>query len=351
MRLSDLVKELSAVLHRPATGDSREADFEVSGVAPIDQAQAGQITFLTNPDYAKYAATCRAGAIIVSAPIADCAVPQIIHANPYYAFARTAQYFHKPKRSFTGVSPQSYIDPTAKIGKGVTVFPFASISAHAEVGDGTVLHSGVFVGEGAKVGAGCDVRANVVIEYGCIVGDRVLIHAGAVIGADGFGFAPGAEDIAKIPQVGIVRIADDVEIGPLCTIDRAAMGETRIGRGTKLDSQVHVGHNVSIGEHCMLCGQSGLAGSAKLGNWITIAGQSGINSHVKICDHVTLGAMSAIVADVDEKGTYMGFPAEPAAVWRRQLASVRRMPLVEKRLREMEAAIAAMQKLVQPENN
>jgi len=361
MRLSTLVRDLNASLllpgaaktFVPGTADfagGTFADFEVVGVAPIDQARAGQITFLTNPEYAKYAAHCQAGAVITAAAIEQCPVPQIIHPNPYYAFARTAQHFCKPKRSYTGISPQSSVAASAKIGKNVTIFPFVTVSADAEVGDDTVLFSGVFVGEGAFIGAQCELRANVVVEYGCILGNRVLVHGGTVIGADGFGFAPGDHDIAKIPQVGIVRIADDVEIGPGCTIDRAAMGETRIGRGTKLDSQVHVAHNVVVGEHCMLCGQSGMAGSAKLGNWITIAGQSGVNSHVKICDHVTLGAMSAIVADVESKGTYIGFPAEPASAWHRQMASLRRMPMVEKRLRAIEAAVEELGKLMDPKN-
>ena len=348
MQLSELVKLLDADLVKPPLG-TVPTEFEVLGVAPIDKAQAGQITFLTNPEYAKYASSCRAGAIIVAIPVADCPVPQIVHANPYYAFARTAQIFHKSQRSFSGVSSQAFVDPTAKLGSGVTIYPFAFIGAKSVIGDNTTIFSGVFVGDSVTIGKACDIRANAVIEYGCILGDRILVHGGAVIGADGFGFAPGENDIAKIPQVGIVRIADDVEIGPLCTIDRAAMGETKIGRGSKLDSQVHIAHNVSVGENCMLCGQAGIAGSAKLGNWITIAGQSGINSHVNICDHVTLGAMSAIVTDVDQKGTYMGFPAETASVWRRQLASTRRLPLVEKRLRAMEAAIAEMRKLVNPE--
>jgi UDP-3-O-[3-hydroxymyristoyl] glucosamine N-acyltransferase len=199
-----------------------------------------------------------------------------------------------------------------------------------------VIFPGVFLGRGVKIGASCVLRANVVIEDGCVIGQRVLIHANTTLGADGFGFAPGKDNIAKIPQVGIVRVEDDVEIGAGSTIDRAAMGETLIGRDCKLDSSVHVAHNVRLGDHTMMCGGAFVAGSAKIGQWCILAGSTSISNHVELGDRVTIGALAGVTKSLKEPGEYMGFPAVPAGQWRREIASIRRIKSLDERIRNIE---------------
>lgn len=332
--LQELADKLSGQLFVPA--GFATADVSIRSIAAIDKAGPDEVTFLIKPEYFKFAATTNAAAVIVGKMIENCSRPQIIHKNPYWAFARTSQMF-APKRAESGsVSPLAYVDASARIGRGVTIYPHAYISELAEIGDDSVIYPGVFLGRSTVIGKATVVRAGVVIEDGCIVGDRVLIHGNTVIGADGFGFAPGEHDIAKIPQVGIVRIGDDVEIGAGSTIDRAAMGETVISKGCKLDSSVHVAHNVVMGEHTMMCGGAFIAGSAKIGRWNILAGSCSVNNHVVLADRVTIGALAGVTKSIPEPGEYMGFPAVPASEWRRQIASMRRLKELTDRVRKLE---------------
>jgi UDP-3-O-[3-hydroxymyristoyl] glucosamine N-acyltransferase len=242
-----------------------------------------------------------------------------------------------PRRDETRkVDSRAFVAADAKVGHNVTIYAGAYVSEGCVIGDNAVLYPGVYLGRGVVVGDDSELRANVVIEDGCRIGHRVLIHANTSIGADGFGFAPGRHEIAKIPQVGIVRIDDDVEIGAGSTIDRAAMGETLIGKGCKLDSSVHVAHNVKLGDHTMVCGGSFVAGSAKIGRWCILAGCSSVNNHVEIADRVVVGALAGVTKSLKEPGEYMGFPAMPAGEWRREIASVRRIRGIEERLRKLE---------------
>lgn len=340
MTLTQLADKLGGTVHYPAgylpADKSQTNTIEIHGIAAVDRAGPGDVTFLINPEYMKFAATTTAAAVIVSKVIPDCPRPQIIHSNPYWAFAKTSQEF-APKREETGtISSLAFIDPTAQIGRNVTVYPMAYVSAKVIVKDHAVLFPGVYLGERAEIGEATVLRSNVVVEDGCVIGNRVLIHANTVIGADGFGFAPGTDDIAKIPQVGIVRVLDDVEIGAGSTIDRAAMGETVIGHGCKLDSSVHVAHNVRMGDHTMMCGGALIAGSAKIGKWNILAGSSNINNHVVLSDRVTIGALAGVTKSINEPGEYMGFPAMPAGEWRRQIASMRRMKELSDRVRKLE---------------
>lgn len=340
--IGDLAKELGAVLHAPKQGDDSRAEaILLTGVAPLGSAQAGQLSFLANPEYAKLLPSTKASAVIVAKESAECDAVQLIHSNPYWAFAKSSQFFFKPESFAPGVSVQAYVAPTARVGKDVTILPNAFVAEDAHIGDGVVLYPGVYVGKGAQIGSGTVIRANAVIEHGVIIGRRGLIHGGAVIGADGFGFAPGEKSIAKIPQIGRVVIGDDVEVGGLSTIDRGAMADTIIGDGTKIDSHVHVGHNVVIGKNCMLCAFSGIAGSAKLGDWVTLAGHAAVNNHVVIASRVTVGAMSGLTKSAPVSGVYMGFPAQPASEWRRQTARVRRLQELEERVKKLEALLAA----------
>ena len=341
------LKDLSELLGGELFGISatQAALLQVSGIAAIDKAGPKEVSFLINPEYMKYAATTRAAAVIVGKQIDDCSNPQILHKNPYWAFAKTAQLFAPDRVELGEKSGQAYISPSAKLGKNVSIYPFVYLSDGCEIGDDCVLFPGVYIGRNAKIGNNCILRASVTIEDGIIVGDRVLIHGNAVIGADGFGFAPGSDDIAKIPQVGIVRIGDDVEIGGGSTIDRAAMGETLIGNGCKLDSSIHIAHNVQLGEHTMMCGGAFVAGSAKVGKWNILAGSSSVNNHVVLADRVTVGALAGVTKSLSEPGEYMGFPAIPAGEWRRQVAGVRRLKELTERVRRLEDLLVKTDKL------
>ena len=338
--LKQLVSRLGASLHVPH-GSSE--NVELGGVGPIDKALPTDVSFLTNPDYLRFASTTKAAAVIVGKVLPDCPRPQIVHKNPYWAFAMTAQAFVATRTESGQIDPEAFVSPQAKIGHGVTIYPLAYVSEGAVVGDRSVLFPGVYLGRDVRLGADSVLRANVVVEDGCVIGDRVLIHGNTTIGADGFGFAKGDDGHAKIPQVGIVRIENDVEIGAGCTVDRAAMGETLIGQDTKLDSSVHVGHGAKIGPHGILCSGAAIGGSAKIGKWAVLAGATSVSNNVELGDHITIGALSGVTKSLREAGEYMGFPAVPANQWRREIAGVRRLKNLEERIRNLEKTIGKTQ--------
>jgi UDP-3-O-[3-hydroxymyristoyl] glucosamine N-acyltransferase len=319
-------------------------DLVLQGIAPIDTAAKGQLTFLTSPEYEKFLGSTNASAVIIKAPKKDVKIPQIIHANPYFAMAKAAQLFFRPTYSASGVSEKAEVHPEAQLGSDVIIYPFVVVGKGAVIGDRSVLYPGVYVGDFVQIGVDTVVHSNVSIGERCRIGSRVIIHAGSALGPDGFGFAPGNGEIAKIPQVGIVVLEDDVEIGGVCSIDRATMGETRIGRGTKLDSHVHVAHNVKIGENCLLCGGSKIAGSTILGDWCVLGGDCSVVNNIRIGNGVRVGAKAGVTKSLEESGDYMGFPAIPAAQWRRQIVAARRAEGVEKRLQALENAFKEFSK-------
>lgn len=337
MKASELAGSLGAKFIPAATGD-----VEISGLAPLDAAGPSQVTFLTNPKYEAQLHASKAGAVIIAKETPGLAIGQIVHENPHYAFARTAQMFVLPHKDFSGISDQAFVAPSAKLGNNVTIYPFAYIGSDVELGDNVTVYANTYIGSASKIGDDCIVHPNVVIAHGSKIGKRVIINPGAVIGADGFGFAPGKEDIAKVPQVGIVVLEDDVEIGSLCNIDRGALTETRIKKGTKLDSLVHVAHNVVVGENCMLCGQTGIAGSARIGDWVITAGQTAINGHIKVGDRIHLGARGVIDNDLLEPGAYHGFPAKPSRVHWREQASIAKIPELIREVRELREKVKAL---------
>jgi len=330
MKASELARRIGAEFY---PGDA--GDIELLGLAPLDAAGQLHVTFLINPKYENQLVQTKAGAVILGKKNPDLLVGQLVHANPHYAFARAAQLFVKPHADFSGISPQAAIDPSAKIGSNATIYPFVYIGKDVVIGDNATIYANSYIGSGSSLGNDCIVHPNVVIAHGSKIGNRVIINPGAVVGADGFGFAPGKDDIAKIPQVGVVVLEDDVEVGSLCNIDRGALTETRIKKGTKLDSLVHVAHNVVVGENCMLCGQTGIAGSARIGDWVITAGQTAINGHIKVGDRIHLGARGVIDNDLFEAGAYHGFPAKPSRTYWREQASIAKIPDMMKELREL----------------
>jgi UDP-3-O-[3-hydroxymyristoyl] glucosamine N-acyltransferase len=337
MNISDIAKLINAEIVAPDAALS--ANVEIIRLAPIDKAGAGDLTFLANPQYAKFAASTKASALIVSKPLDLPHVVQLIHAEPYACFAKVAQRYHKAPQPEAGISPAASIHKEARIGSSVCIAAGVHIDADAVIGDHVVLYPGVVIGRGVRVGSHTIIHPNVVIYYDCIVGSHCIIHAGSVIGSDGFGYAVTKEETIKIPQVGNVVIGDDVEIGGLCTIDRAAMGSTKIGRGTKLDSRVQIAHNCEVGERCMFSAFSGMAGSSKVGDRVTLGGYAGIGGHTQVASDSIIGAMTGVVTSIEKSGSYVGFPAVPAMQWRRQQVYIQRLGEFEKRIRELEAAL------------
>jgi UDP-3-O-[3-hydroxymyristoyl] glucosamine N-acyltransferase len=331
IRLSDLAARVGALLD----GDG---DAVVTGVAPIEDAGPAQVTFLANPKYARFARESKAAAIIAKGRVEGASASFLLSDNPYFTFACVVELFHPPVRRPAGISPAASIHPGARLGKDVTACPFAVVEDEAVVGDRTVLMPGVVVGEGATVGEDCILYPHVVLYHDVRIGSRVILHAGCVIGSDGFGFAPSREGFRKIPQVGTVEIGDDVEIGANSTVDRAALGVTRIDRGTKLDNLVQVGHNVTIGRDTAIAALTGIAGSCKIGNRVMIGGQAGLAGHLEVEDGIMLGAKCGVADTLraSDAMVWSGIPAIPHPSWLRMSMLLPKLPELFRRVKRLE---------------
>ena len=330
-RLSDLAARIGARV-------VGEGDAVVSGIASIEEAGPGQVTFLANPKYLRFAKDSTASAIISREAVPGARTNFLLAENPYFAFACAVEAFHPPGRLLPGVSDRAFVDPSALLGKDVTISPFAFVGEGAEVGDNTVLFPGVSVGKGASIGPDCVIHSNVVIYHGTRVGSRVVLHAGCVIGSDGFGFAPTPEGYRKIPQVGTVVIEDDVEIGANTTIDRATLGVTRVCRGTKLDNLVQVAHNVVIGSGTVIAAQAGISGSTRIGSHVMIGGQAGLAGHLEVEDGIMLGAKCGVPDSLraSESRVWSGIPAMPHPTWLRMASLLPKLPELFRRVKRLE---------------
>lgn len=344
--------EIARVLGAELRGDP---DVVVTGIAPVQEAAPGQVSFISNQKYVSSLRTTRASAVLVSPPVAALgATPGtalLVLADPYMAFARLLQHWFDPgPRQVTGVSDRAWVDPTAVLGADVNVAPLAYVGPGARLGDRVDLEPGAYVGAGARVGADSVIGPNAVVHHGCLVGDRCRIYAGAVIGSDGFGFAPDrARGLhVKIPQVGIAVVEDDVEIGANVTIDRAVLGETRIQQGTKIDNLVQVGHNASVGRGCFIVAQAGISGTSRVGHGVTIAGQAGIAGHITVGDGAVIGAQAGVHSKVEPGARMLGTPAMEGQVAKRALAALPRLPELRTRLRRLERRLAALEGGVTP---
>lgn len=341
MRLDQLADTIGATLH-PA--DSDYGTITISRVAAIDKAEAGDLTFISRPEYLPHLAASKASAVILREPNADCPLPQLIHPNPQLAYAKASLAFYQVDYGEPRVSDTAVIAPSAKLAASVIVHPYAVIEDDAVLSDGVVVFPGVYIGKGVSLGKGTVIHANAVIYEGCVLGADVIVHAGTVIGGDGFGYVPDGGELVKIPQIGNVVIADQVEIGPLCTIDRGALGSTTIGRNTKLDSKVHVGHNVEIGENAVFSAHTAIAGSAKVGSHVMCGGHAGIAGHLEVCDQVKIGAMTGVIKPITEPGTYLGFPAVDATTFHRRQVHFKRLGEQAKKIKALETRLAALEK-------
>ncbi|NLR74668.1 UDP-3-O-(3-hydroxymyristoyl)glucosamine N-acyltransferase [Leeia aquatica] len=330
MRLSQLVSLLGGCL--------QGEDVDVIQVAPLELAGAGQISFLANRKYARQLATTQATAVILPADLAAGHAGHCIVAdNPYLYFARVSQLLNPVPPIRPGIHPSAVVEVGAVVDPSAEVGALAYIGANAMVGAHALIGPQCYVGEGASIGAHTRLMARVVIQHGCIIGERGLVHSGAVIGADGFGVANDGGRWEKIPQIGIVRIGNDVEIGANTTIDRGAMADTVIGNGVKLDNQIQIGHNVQVGDHTAMAGCVGVAGSAKIGAHCTVGGGAIILGHLSLADHVHVSAATLITKSIRQPGTYTGaYPFEPHEDWLRHAAQLKQYDKLSSRLKALE---------------
>jgi UDP-3-O-[3-hydroxymyristoyl] glucosamine N-acyltransferase len=333
--------KLAALVDGSVEGDT---GVSINGPGVLESAEAGQIVFVDRPELLPAGEQSKAAALIVPPGARTQAKPIIVTEDPRLAFQKILELFAPEPRAYPGVHP------TAVLGRGVTLGEGVSVGAHAVVEDNVVLRDGAivfplaYIGHEAEIGEETRVYPQAFVGERVIVGARCMIHAGAMLGCDGFGFLQTAQGHRKIPQIGTVILGDDVEIGACATVDRATVAATRIGRGTKIDDHVHVAHNCVIGEHCLLCGQVGIAGSTTIGNYVIMGGQAGVNDHVHIADNVIIGAATDVLGDITEPGVYSGYGARPHQTQLRvQAASVRVPDLIkkvralEKRLQELES--------------
>ena len=337
---------IASILGGEVDGD---ADARVSAFAKIEEGHEGALSFMANPKYEHYVYETASTVVIVGndfRPREKVRTTLIRVADPYGCFAKLLKAYADAKPRKTGISPRAAVDESATIGNGCYIGHFAVIEAGVVLGDNVQIYPGTYVGDNVTIGDNTILYAGVKVYEGCRIGADTIIHAGAVIGADGFGFAPDAESgtYSKIPQIGNVVIEDNVEIGANTCIDRATMGSTRIGRGVKLDNLNQVGHNVVIGADTVCAAQAGIAGTSKVGSRCMIGGQAGIAGHITLGDRTILGSKSGVSNNIPDGETYFGYPAIPIAKHHRANAIFRNLPELEKRVRDLEKHLDTAEK-------
>jgi len=334
-----ILRELAARLECELRGDG---GVEIRGVAGIKEAGPGDLTFLANRRYVPLLATTKAAAVIVG-PKREAPLPCLVSDNPYLTFAYAVALVRPGARPAPGVDSSARVDPTAELGPEVHVGALAVVGPGVRIGARCVIHPQVVLSEGVEVGEDCVLHSAVQVRERCRLGQRVTVQNGAVIGADGFGFARDADGrYHKFPQVGIVVIEDDVDIGALAAIDRAALGETRIARGCKIDNLVQIGHSVTVGEHTVLAGQVGIAGSSHVGKGATLAGQVGVAGHLTIGDGAIATAQTGIPSSIGAGEVVSGYPAIDNRAWLRSSAVFAKLPDLQKRVRELERRLESL---------
>jgi UDP-3-O-[3-hydroxymyristoyl] glucosamine N-acyltransferase len=334
MKLAEIASALGATL------ENADPDAEITGVAGIEAAGPGQITFVANPKYAAAAKTTAAAAVIVAEDFPAIATGMLRSKNPYLAFARAISLFYQPPVYEAGVHPTAVIAPTARIGKQAHVAAYVVIDEDVEIGDDAVLLPHVVIYRGARIGKHFFAHAHAVVREHCILGDNVILQNGAIVGCDGFGFARDGDHWEKITQSGPAVLDSDIEVQANSCVDRASIGETHIGRGVKIDNLVQVGHGSAVAEHTLLCSQVGLAGSTRVGKNVILAGQVGVAGHCNIGDGVVVTAQSGTHGDIPAGAMVSGSPAFDHKEWLRAVGIFNRLPELAKAVR----AILARQK-------
>ena len=327
------LKEIAERLDCRLAGDG---DIEITAVAGLEEAGPGELTFLSNPRYTRLLRETKASAVIIANEVEDLPISFLVSDNPYLDFARVLELFYQPPQPKTGIHPSAAIAASASVGRNASIGPYAVIGERAVIGNNAVIHSHVAIYEGVRIGDDFLAHSHVTVREFCEIGDRVIVQNGAVIGSDGYGFAQQKDGAHyKIVQSGKVVIEDDVEIQANSCIDRAAVGETRIQRGSKIDNLVQVGHAVKVGENAILCAQVGISGSTTIGNNCVFAGQVGLVNHLNIGDNVVVTAQSGVPSDVASGQKLSGYPAMDNRRWLRCAAVFNRLPELEKKIREL----------------
>jgi len=335
--------ELAALAGGTVQGDPV---LQLSGLAPLESAGPAELAYFNHANYAQAFAQSAAGAVIVAGRFAVASPGRnlLIAADAALAFARIVRAFHPAPQALAERAPQAFVHPSAEVDPSARIEPFAYVGAGARVGPGCVLGPNAFVGEGAQLGADCRLGPGAKVLHGCVLGARVSLQPGAVVGGDGFGYAfdAAAGEHLKIPQVGIAVLEDDVELGANACVDRATLGETRIGRGTKIDNLVQVGHNVTVGPRSILCGQVGIAGSAKLGEGVVLGGQAAVADHRQIGAGAKLAGRSGVTFDVPAGEVWAGFPAQPHRTWLRNTAAAAELAELSAEVRRLRAELSRL---------
>ncbi|MBR5149510.1 MAG: UDP-3-O-(3-hydroxymyristoyl)glucosamine N-acyltransferase [Bacteroidaceae bacterium] len=337
-------KQIAAYVGGEIIGDE---NVTVCTFAKIEEGTKGALSFLANPKYASYIYDTQSSIVLVNndfVPERPIQATLIKTANAYESLAKLMALYESVKPKKTGISPMASVAATATIGENVYIGPFVSIGEKAIIGNNTIIEANTSVGDNATVGSDCILYNHVTIYHDCKVGNRCILHAGSVVGADGFGFAPGTNGYEKIPQIGIAILEDDVEIGANTCIDRATMGATVIKRGVKLDNMVQIAHNVVIDEHTVMAAQCGVAGSTKIGSWCMVGGQAGISGHIKIGNQVKVGGHSGVTNNVQDGKAVMGYPSFEHTQFARATVIFKKLPEM---YREMDALKKEIESLKQ----
>jgi UDP-3-O-[3-hydroxymyristoyl] glucosamine N-acyltransferase len=340
MKLSEIAERLGCALEG-------EGEIEITGVAGIEEAGTGEITFLSNPKYTAKLAETKAAAAIVATDLQTegISIPLLRHRNPYLIFARAIELFYTPPPAAEGIDATAVVSPSATLGRNVRIGAHSVIGDRAEIGEDVVIYPNCTIYAGARIGKGCVIHSNCTVREYVEIGARCILQNGVVIGGDGFGYAKRDDGTwYKIVQSGTVVLEEEVEVGANSAIDRATIGETRIKKGAKIDNLVMVGHASVVGENTLLCGQVGLAGSTKVGSNCTLAGQVGVAGHLTIGDNVVATAQTGIPNSVEAGKLISGYPAIENRAWLKSSAIFQRLPELQKTMRELQKRIAELEK-------
>jgi UDP-3-O-[3-hydroxymyristoyl] glucosamine N-acyltransferase len=314
-----------------------DGSIEISTASPIENAKVGDITFVANQKYLKHLKTTKASAIVLDLETPSEGIPAIRHSNPYYAFACIIDILYPElPEVIIGIDDSAVVSDDVNIGENTGIGPLCHIKSGSSIGDNSRILSSVYIGKNVSIGNNCIIYPGVMIMDDSIIGDNVIIHASTVIGSDGFGFAESDKGLKKIKQIGNVVIEDNVEIGSNCSVDRGALGSTKIGFGSKIDNLVQIAHNVQIGKHCIIVAQVGISGSTTLGNGVILAGQVGVVGHIDLGDGVKVGAQSGISKSIEPGKTVFGSPAREIILSKKIEASLNRLPDLLKRVKKLE---------------
>lgn len=333
------VQELAVILGGTVLGDGTREIEDIKGLA---EAGKTDITFAVDP-YTEYLPQVHAGAVIVTKEVPAGDNTLVLVENPRLAFSQLLVLFHPRQTVAKGIHPTAVVDPSASLGEDASVMAYAVIGKHVKIGKNCTIYPYVFIGDNVVIGDDAVIYPGAVIHENCELGNRLVIRAHAVIGGEGFGFATNEGKHTRIPQIGNVKLEDDVEVGACTCIDNGTLGSTLVRRGTKIDNLVHLGHNVEIGEDCFLIAQVGIAGSTKAGNHVVFAGQVGCTGHITIGDNVVFAGKTGITGNVKGNQTYAGYPMQPHMEWKRSQIYLKHLPQMSKRIKELEKKLAELE--------